>query len=135
MSVVPRLWRSHPNFFIIYAVIAVVFHLGIGVTSFAMQDRYAAPSLDLVHQVAPLEVWGALHLAVFVLLTVGAYHRFDLFGRVGLALGFVLCLSRGMLIELSAHAPGAAIFVWVPMAVQHWVQMAEPQANPLTSKE
>lgn len=131
----PRLARTHPNFFLIFFVIAVVFHLGIGMSQLLTPERYLNPSLVEVYRFAPVQAWGATSVLCWALMTVGAYRRFDIFARLGIAIGFFLCLSRGLLIELGPGGVGGGLFVWIPMAAQHWVQMAEPQANPLTAKE
>lgn len=131
MRFAPPLFRSHPNFFIIFFTIGVVFHFGIGLSQVLAPERYDTPALELVR---PIQLWGAAHLLCWALMAIGAYRWFHLYARLGLALGFFLCLTRGLLIELSGVAPGGGLFVWVPMAVQHFVQMAEPQTNPLTAK-
>lgn len=130
----PKLYVTHPSFFGIFLIFGVVFNLGVGVSSFTSPERYLAPSLDLVYTLAPLEVWGALHVLVWLLMTLGAYFDFRI-ARIGLALGFLLCLVRGVLIEASNANPGAGIFVWAAMAAQHFVQLIEPTINPITRRD
>lgn len=134
MRYLPRLSKTHPNFFVIFFALAVVFHLGMGLAQVLTPDRYFIASLERVYDVAPIRAWGCLNLVCFALMTIGAYWRFDVFARIGLGLGCFFCLSRGLLIELGPGGPGGGLLVWVPMAVQHWVQMSEPQSNPLTAR-
>lgn len=130
----PRLWYSHRNFAIGYFAVAII-HLLIGATSFLAKSRYTAPSLDLVFEVAPLVVWGVAHLVVWALMTVGAYHRFDVYGRLGLSIGLSLALLRGMLVEFSSAPPGVGILLWAGFAVWQFTMTAEPQTNPLTARQ
>lgn len=132
----PRLWYMHRNFFVIFFTMALVFHLGFGLSMIIDPDRYRdVPSLVRVNDVASFQEWGAMHVFVWALMTVGAYRNFALFARVGLAIGVVLCLARGLLIELAPGAAGGGLFVWFPMAMQHYVMSAEPQENPLTTRQ
>lgn len=132
----PHLWRTHPNFFIIFATMSVVFHFGMGASQILDPDRYTnVPSLTLVNDVAPFQEWGAAHLVVGALMLAGLVKHFTLFARAGLAIGVVLCLARGLLIEMAPGDAGGGLFVWIPMAVQHYVMSAEPTQNPITARE
>lgn len=130
----PRLFWTHRNFAIGLLGLAVIFDFGVGVTQFTNPDRYAAPSLDKVYELAPRIVWGAAFLLAFVLIVAGVYTRFSL-ARAGLALTVFLCVTRGLLIELSNENPGAGIFVWAAFAVWAFTMASEPQANPLTARQ
>lgn len=129
----PRLWYMHRNFFIGYFAVAMI-HLAIGVTSFSAPERSDAKSLDLVFDLAPLAVWGVAHLIVWAFLTLGVYYRFDVYGRIGLAIGMAMALLRGMLIEASQHPPGTGLILWAGFAVWQFTMAAEPQTNPLTQR-
>jgi len=130
----PRLWYLHRNFFIAFFYVATFLHLGLAVLSFTNPERFEAKSLDLVYVVGPKWAWALLHGLAWLLMIIGAYHRFDRYARLGLALGMALCLSRGMLIELSAYPPGAGILAWGGFAVWQFTMLSEPQMNPLTAR-
>lgn len=131
---IPKLWRTHPNFFIIYFATACILHLGMGISQLTDAERYSNPAFAKVYEVQPTTVWGVASLAVWLLMTIGAYRNFTCWGRLGLSIGFFLCLSRGLLIELGPGS-GGGLFVWIPLAICHYVQLAEPTINPLTAKE
>lgn len=134
VAMMPALWKKHPNFFIVYFFTATLLHLGMGVTQILSDERYFNPSLVRVYDVFPIHVWGWASLLVFALMFVGAYTNFALWGRLGLGIGFFLCLARGLLIEVAAVS-GAGIFVWGTIAAVHFTQLAEPQFNPITARE
>jgi hypothetical protein len=128
----PRLFRSHPNFFVVYLATALL-HLGFAVMNWLTPERFLAPTLDRVYWLMPRPLWAAASFAVWALLTAGAYWRFAL-GRLGLMIGMSLMLLRGVLIELSDNPPGVGLLVWAFLAVVHYAQLAEPQSNPITSR-
>lgn len=132
--VIPQLWKTHPNFFIIYFATAVVLHIGMGLTHLVNPERYSNLAFAKVYEVAPRQIWGIAFLMVWLFMTIGAYRKFYFWGRLGLGLGLFLCLSRGLLIELGPGS-GGGLFVWIPLAVIHYVLMAEPTLNPLNKKE
>jgi hypothetical protein len=131
---VPKLWKRHPNFFIIYFVTAVSLHLGLGLTQLVDKERYSNDAFLHLYQVAPVTVWALLSIGVFLLMTLGAYYRFDIFGRLGLAIGLFSCLARGFLIELGP-ASGGGLFVWFTVAALHFAQISEPTVNPMTARD
>lgn len=131
---VPKLWTNHPNFFMVYFTTAVIFHLGLGLTQLVEQDRYNNPSLSKVYDVLPVGAWGIGSLIVVAFMVLGFWYKFELWGWLGLGLGLFICLSRGLLIEIS-QASGGGIFVWGSFAIFHLSQLSEPPVNPLTAKE
>lgn len=131
---IPKLWKQHPNFFVVYFITAVSLHLGLGITQFTDQERYSNPVFQKMFKIMPVDAWAWGSLLVFGLMTVGAYYQFHIWGRIGLGLGLFLCLARGLLIELGPGS-GAGIFVWLTVAGLHFAQLSEPPINPLTQKE
>jgi hypothetical protein len=126
-NLVPRLWRDHPNFFVIYAATAAG-HLWFAITGLLQQQRFAGDGYQFVTWVARPWVWGVAYLLVWVLLTLGAYWRWS-YGQAGLALALFLALSRGLLLELSGAA-GFGIGPWFIIAACMYVQLAEPTIYP-----
>lgn len=131
---IPNLWKRHPNFFIVYFVTATVLHLGLGLTQLLDKERYMNAAFVRMYDVMPLYAWAWLSLTVFAMMTLGAYYKFSTWGRLGLSLGFFICLCRGLLIELGPGS-GGGLFVWVPLAVFHFAQVSEPTINPMTAKD
>lgn len=132
MRLLPSLARTHPNFFFIYAATAA-FHLAIGYQQMSAPERYTSASFAKVIEVAPMASWGFAHLCVFGLLLVGAYSAFTV-GRVGLAAGLFLCLSRGLLLEAADAPAGSSLVIFLLIAALHYSQAAEPPVNPLTNR-
>lgn len=130
---IPRLWIKHPNFFIVYFVTATILHGGLAITQMYDKERYMNTAFIRMYDLMPLKAWAACSFVAFVLMTIGAYHRFSLWGRFGLGLGLFLCLARGLLIELGPGS-GGGLFVWIPLAAFHFAQLSEPQNNPLTER-
>lgn len=97
-------------------------------------EGYTNIAFAKLYNTAPVFVWATLSLIVFGLMTVGAYYKFHIYGRIGLSLGLFVCLSRGLLIQLAPKS-GGAFFVWFTLSVLHFAQLSEPSTNPLTAKE
>lgn len=131
--VAPDLWSQHPNFFLVYFATAVGLHLGIGLTQLIDQERFKVSTFERLYSVLPIEIWGFVSIGVWVLMTIGAYHNFARYGRLGLSVGLFVCIARGLLMEFSSASSGG-LFVWCTLAVFHYAQLAEPQSNPLTEK-
>lgn len=131
---IPRLWKTHPSFFLSYIAIAMILHLGLGVTQIVDVERYFNPAFVHLYEIQPAHVWGWASVVACGLMVVGLYHKFHLWGRLGLCFGLFLCLSRGLLIELGPGS-GGGIFVWLAFSIVQFAQLSEPTVNPLTAKE
>lgn len=131
---VPKLWKQHPNFFIIYFVTATVLHLGLAYTQYHDKERYMNLAFSKMYEFMSLELWALCSFITWFIMMVGAYHKFHIWGRLGLGLGLFLCLSRGLLIELGPGS-GGGMFVWFTVAALHYTQLSEPTHNPLTQRE
>lgn len=132
-SLLPKLQRNHPQFFFIFFATAM-FHLAVGIQMTIHPDAFNNPSFVEVARVAPIQAWGAAHIATWALFTLGSYWNFSV-ARVGLALGLVLVLARGALIELAPNPAGSSLFIFLLIAALHYAQAAEPPINPLTRRE
>lgn len=132
-SLIPKLWSKHPNFFVIYFATATCLHLGMAVSQLFYQDRFMTTTFVEVYGFLPIEIWAFLSFLVWIFMTLGAYYKFHIWGRLGLGIGLFICLARGMLMELGPQA-GGGMFVWLTLSALHYTQLAEPPVNPLTEK-
>lgn len=128
----PPLARTHPNFFFVYFATAF-FHLAIGVQQIASPERFESGSFEKVMQVTAIHNWGWAHVIVWLLMTIGAFTVFTV-GRIGLAIGLILVLARGLLLELAAAPAGSSLVIFLLIAALHYSQAAEPPVNPLTRR-
>ena len=133
VRLLPPLRYSHPNFFVVYAATAF-FHLVFGLMHWLEPGRFAGPVYELCYWVMPVKAWGTASVLVWLLMTLGVFWSFT-YARIGLAVGFFLTLSRGLLIEMAdPEAIGAGLLAWGLIAMQHLSQLREPPANPLSAR-
>lgn len=133
MPFLPPLYKKHRNFFVAYTGLAF-FHLGISLMALLWPERYDSPIFSEVYRYIPMWLWAGKGFLIFVLMFVGIYRDDINLGRLGIGLGLFFSLARGVLIELGAAQPGSGLLVWGFVALIHYVQMAEPDHNPLTQR-
>lgn len=128
----PRLWRDHPQFFILFFATAM-FHLAIGVQLLVQPEVFDAPHYHQVKDLASTQAWGTVHLVVWALMTLGVYGNFS-HARVGLVAGMMVVMVRGLLIATGDYSAGTSVPIYGLIAVLHYTQAGEPPINPVTMR-
>lgn len=133
------LWRSHPQFFVSFAVTALL-HLGMGTLALINSESQSkVPALVRAHAIAPPHTWGVVFVVTGLVLAVGLFQRTWFMARAGLIAGFVVCLTRFAAIAGAAvdGRLGAitGVFPWLFIAGVHLAQLGEPPENPATRRQ
>jgi len=124
----PAMYRDHPGFFMMLFS-AAMFHLAVGAFHILTPDAYEAPVYGYWHDVAPIWVWGVIHVTVWAVVTFGSYY-YLIVARLGLAFALVLMLAKGFLLEAHGAPAGSAVPIYLFIAFCHFATLREPPTNP-----
>lgn len=131
------LYKSHPNFFFIYAA-TLVFHFSQAVFhGFAGPGSFTSPALKYAMEISP-KYWALGFALVFVGLATGLFRQHWTYARLALTCGAILTIARALFIAaalISGESQGlTGLPVWALVAAVHLSQTAEPPVNPITAK-
>ena len=133
----PWLWRTHPNFALIFTA-TVVFHVWCA-ANYAVYGpaAYETPPFAYVNDVAAPRWWAFAHVVTAVLMVIGLFQaprKQFLIARIGLAFGLAQTASRVVLLILARVNLGVSIgdggAVFFLAAALHMAQTLEPPENP-----
>lgn len=131
--VLPLLVHTHPGFARVLGAFLII-DGGVGLGYVLGGDKRASsPAFEVMRSLAPVEAWGAVHLAIAALILFGLYEDFTMV-RVGCFMGASLhtfaavSFAASAILNPDASPNGAVLFGAV--ALIHAAAFREPQINP-----